>query len=71
MTDFVKELSEYAVIIKNLGKVKLSDGNNLAEKLNFGGVSFWGDLAAQTKPISPSPHFVFVVYLCNHILLIN
>jgi len=41
MTDFVKELSEYAVIIKNLGKVKLSDGNNLAEKLNFGGVSFW------------------------------
>ena len=41
MTNFVKELSEYAEIINNLGKVKFLDGKNLSEKLSFGGAPFW------------------------------
>jgi len=41
MSNFVKELSEYAEIISKLGKVKFLDDKSLSEKLNIGGAPFW------------------------------
>jgi len=47
MTDFVKELSEYADLVKNFGKAKISTNQNLVDKLTFNEVSYWDVFSAE------------------------
>ena len=47
MSKFVQELSEYADLVKNFGKAKISTNQNLVDKLTFNEVSYWDVFSAE------------------------